>query len=123
MAHVRVHIGDEDVLQAVVVDVEDLDPIDPQEVRGNSSRPRLTNRPAMIVLEILVVALHVEYYKSGQPSSLPSTVVASPDQKEPVKPIGPVTSAKRLFPSLWKRRLRSARSGIRCPWNASSNAK
>ena len=121
LAHVRVHVGDEDVEPAVVVEVEHLDP------HRAPRRPRehlaalLDEALAADVLVVLIVALHVQDVEIGPAVVVDVDRVASPDHDVSMRPVRCETSTKRLPPSLRYRMLRSARSGFRWPEKASSN--
>ena len=59
--HVRVHVGDEEIRQAVVVEVEELDPHRAPR-RSREALGRLVDEAAAaVVLEVVSVPLHVEH--------------------------------------------------------------
>ena len=65
LAHVRVHVGDEEIGPAVVVVVEELDPHRAPGRPREVLRGLVDERLAAGVLEIVVVPLHVEDVEIG----------------------------------------------------------
>ena len=66
-AHVRMHVGQKDIHAPVVVEIEDLDPHRAPGGRGKQLPALLDELPALDVLVVLVVALHVQDVEVGPP--------------------------------------------------------